>query len=48
VLAARHRAELELWTATDRHRADGVPVYAIPHRSSDSEPELLTRNFDLA
>jgi nitroreductase len=44
----RYRAELEAWTATDLHRTDGVPVYAIPHGTRGSEPEPLTRNFDVA
>jgi nitroreductase len=44
----RYRAELKAWTATDVNRTDGVPVYAIPHRSSGAEPEPLTRNFDVA
>jgi hypothetical protein len=44
----RYRAELEAWTTTDLHRADGVPVYAIPHTDASSEPEALVRNFDVA
>ena len=44
----RYRAELEAWTTTDLHRTDGVPVYAIPHTDTRSEPEALVRNFDVA
>jgi nitroreductase len=44
----RYRAELEAWTTTDLHRTDGVPVYAIPHTDARSEPESLSRNFDVA
>jgi hypothetical protein len=43
-----YRAELERWTTTDLRRTDGVPVYAIPHTDKSSEPEALTRNFDVA
>ena len=44
----RYRAELEAWTTTDLHRADGVPVYAIPHTDACPKPEALVRNFDVA
>jgi len=44
----RYQAELEAWTTTDLHRTDGVPVYAIPHTDTRSQPEALVRNFDVA
>jgi hypothetical protein len=44
----QYRQELLAWTTTDLHRTDGVPVYAIPHDDAHSEPEVLTRNFDVS
>ena len=44
----QYREELLAWTATDLHRTDGVPVYAIPHADARSQSEGLARNFDVA
>jgi Nitroreductase family len=43
-----YQAELEAWTTTDLHRADGVPVYAIPRGDAGSESDIPSRKFDVA